>query len=123
MWEVEFTDEFEQWWCSLSEDEQVDIAACVGLIEEQGPQLGYPYSSGIKNSKHSRMRELRIQHDGKPIRVLYIFDPRRIAILLIGGDKTGQSRWYEKYISIADKLYDDHIAQLQSEGYEDDKEF
>ena len=67
--------------------------------------LGYPFSSGIQESKHSHMRELRVQHAGRPYRVLYAFDPRRVAILLIGGDKTGDDRWYENYVPLADKIY------------------
>ena len=83
-WEVEYTDEFEDWWESLSEGEQEDISASVQLLEETGPNLGFPHSSGISDSKHSHMRELRTQHSGKPYRTLYAFDPRRNAILLIG---------------------------------------
>jgi len=62
------------------------------------------------------MRELRIQHRGRPYRVLYAFDPRRTAILLLGGDKTGDDRWYERYIPRADDLYDEHLAELRREG-------
>jgi hypothetical protein len=62
------------------------------------------------------MRELRTQHDGRPYRTLYAFDPRRAAILLIAGDKTGQDRWYEENVPKADKLYDDHLATLEKEG-------
>jgi len=62
------------------------------------------------------MRELRIQHSGKPYRVLYAFDPRRVAILLLGGTKAGDDRWYEKYIPEADALYDSHLEELRSEG-------
>jgi hypothetical protein len=62
------------------------------------------------------MRELRIQHEGRPYRVLYAFDPRRSAILLIGGDKTGNDRWYDEYIPAADGIYDEHIAALKKEG-------
>ena len=62
------------------------------------------------------MRELRTQHDGKPFRTLYAFDPRRSAILLIGGDKTGDGRWYDVHVPIADGLYDKHLEQLQKEG-------
>jgi hypothetical protein len=61
------------------------------------------------------MRELRTQHDGRPYRTLYAFDPRRCAILLIGGDKTGNKRWYYEYVPIADQLYDDHIGTLKDE--------
>jgi hypothetical protein len=78
-WEVEYTDEFGAWWFSLDEDEQIDIDAVVGLLEERGPHLPYPYGSDVKGSKYSTMRELRIQHKGKPYRILYAFDPRRAA--------------------------------------------
>lgn len=118
-WEVEHTDEFEEWWDSLSEDEQESVAASVQLLEECGPRLPFPYSSGINGSKHSHMRELRTQHDGRPLRTLYAFDPRRAAILLLGGDKTGNDRWYEENIPIADRLYDEHLEQLRLEGLQD----
>lgn len=114
--EVEVTDEFEAWWDDLSEDEQESVAASVQLLEMKGPQLPFPYSSGIGGSRHSHMRELRIQHGGEPYRVLYAFDPRRMAILLLGGCKTGDDRWYQREISRADKLYDEHLAQLRKEG-------
>ncbi len=116
MWEVEYVDEFEIWWNGLSEGEQDDVAACVGLLEEKGPSLPFPYSSGIEGSRHNHMRELRIQHAGNPYRVLYAFDPKRTAILLLGGNKTGNNRWYEEVVPVADKLYDKHIARLKKEG-------
>ena len=62
------------------------------------------------------MRELRVQSSGNPIRIFYAFDPRRVAILLIGGDKTGSNRFYDEYIPIADRLYDEHIEQISKEG-------
>jgi hypothetical protein len=120
MWNVEFTDEFEEWWLSLTEREQIDIDACVRLLEAAGPNLKHPYSSGINGSKHGHMRELRIQHAGEPYRVLYAFDPTRTAILLVGGNKTGDDRWYEKFIPEADNLYDEHIATLKKEGLIDE---
>jgi len=115
-WEIEYTDEFGEWWGTLSETEQVDIAAVVELLAQKGPQLPSPHSSGINGSKHSHMRELRIQHAGRPYRTLYAFDPRRMAILLIGGDKTGNDRWYDENIPIADKLYDAHLELLKKEA-------
>lgn len=117
MWEVEYTDEFGLWWEKLTEAEQIDIDASVRMLEHYGPNLKYPHTSGINGSKHDHMRELRIQHKGKPFRVLYAFDPRRMAILLIGGDKTGNNRWYEIYVPIADSLYDEHIEILKEEVY------
>jgi len=120
-WNVEYTDEFGAWWEKLSEAEQESVAYSVGLLEALGPNLGHPHSSGIKGSKHSHMRELRIQHQGEPYRVLYAFDPLRNAILLIGGNKTGDGRWYERFAPVADRLYDDHLEALIKEGLRDGK--
>ena len=115
-WQVEYTDEFGEWWHGVSADQQEALVARVELLMEHGPDLPYPYSSGVKSSRHGNMRELRIQSGGKPIRVLYAFDPRRSAILLIGGDKTGQERFYEIFVPIADALYDTHLEELRKEG-------
>lgn len=115
MWEVEFTDEFEGWWSDLSEDEQDTIAAGVNRLTARGPHLKFPLSSGITTSRHSHMRELRVQHAGEPYRVLYAFDSRRCAILLIGGNKSGDDRWYEKVVPIADRLYDEHLREIGEE--------
>lgn len=118
---VEYTDEFESWWNTLTEGEQVSIAASVQLLETLGTNLPFPHSSGIQQSRHGHMRELRTQHGATPLRTLYAFDPRRAAILLIGGDKTGDNRWYEKYVPIADDLYDTHLLSLLKEGLIDGK--
>lgn len=115
-WEVEYTDELGEWWGDLTEAEQESIDSSVRLLEEKGPNLGFPHTSGIEGSKHTHMRELRVQHDGRPYRILYAFDPRRCAILLLGGDKTGDDRWYDVHVPIADKLYDTHIETLRKEG-------
>ena len=116
IWNVEYTDEFGQWWDALTEAEQESVDVSVRLLEEMGPQLPFPHSSGVKASKHGQMRELRIQHAGRPYRILYAFDPRRAAILLIGGDKTGNKRWYEVYVPLADRLYDEHLNELEQEA-------
>ena len=116
MWEVEYTGEFESWWNSLDEAQQESLAASIGLIEQLGPQLPRPHSDTVKGSRHGNMKELRTQHKGSPIRTLYAFDPRRMAILLIGGDKTGDGRFYERMVPKADELYDDHLAELKKEG-------
>jgi hypothetical protein len=101
---------------ALDEGEQDSIDRVVGLLEEKGTGLGRPYSTRIETSKHGQMRELRIQHQGQPYRVLYAFDPRRAAILLLGGNKTGDDRWYEVFVPRADKLFDEHLAALRKEG-------
>lgn len=116
LWEVEYTDEFEAWWSCLTIEEQESVTASVELLENFGTNLKFAHSSGINGSRHGHMRELRTQHQGRPFRTLYAFDPRRSAVLLIAGDKTGDGRWYDTHIPIADKLYDEHLEQLKREG-------
>ena len=116
LWEVEYTDEFGQWWQGLSVGQQNSVAARVELLVEYGPKLPYPYSSDIRGSRHGVMRELRAQSGGRPLRVFYAFDPRRTSILLIGGDKTGNDRFYKEYVPVADDLYDEHLDELRKEG-------
>lgn len=116
-WDVEVTNEFIDWFEGLSEAQQKVVGDAIEQLEREGPTLKHPMSSGIKGSRHSKMRELRIQHRGRPLRVLYVFDPRRVAILLLGGDKTGDDRWYEQNIPIADDLYDFYLRELEEEGF------
>ena len=113
-WTVEYTDEFEAWWIDLAEEVQDDIDRVVMLLEEHGPTLGFPYSSDIKGARFA-MRELRIQSGGRPIRVLYAFDPVRSALLLLGGDKTGNERWYEENVPRAERLFAEHLKELEQE--------
>ena len=115
-WSVEYTQEFNGWWETLTDEQQAAVAAGVDLLAEKGPGLRYPRSSGVIGSRHSHMRELRIQASGATVRVFYAFDPLRSAILLIGGDKTGNDRFYEEYTPLADRLYDEHLAELRQEG-------
>lgn len=115
-WQVEGVDEFATWFLDLSDDEQVDVGRVVELLVEHGPSLPFPFSSGIGGSRHRHMRELRIQHRGRPYRVLYAFDPRRAAILLLGGDKTGNNRWYDENVPLADDRYEDYLREIEKEG-------
>ena len=116
MWEVDFTDEFGNWWETLTEDEQEALAVSVKLLQVLGPPLGRPHADTVKQSKHKNMKELRTQTHGQPIRTFYAFDPHRHAILLMGGNKTGDKRFYERMISVADRLLDEHLQELQNEG-------
>lgn len=105
LYDVEVTDEFREWWSGLSVIEQDRVARMADRLVADGWELGYPHSSKILSSRHGNMRELRIR--GRiPLRVFYAFDPRRSAILLIGGDKSGNPRFYEEYVPVADRLYD-----------------
>lgn len=114
-YEVEFTDEFQQWYLTLDQATQDSIDAVVTLLEERGTTLPSQYSSAINGSRYGHMRELKVQHKGKPYRILYAFDPRRVAVLLLGGNKTGNDRWYEENVPKADKLYDELLNELKDE--------
>lgn len=115
-WIVEVTDEFGDWFQASDNAVQDEIDRIVGLLEAKGPQLPFPFSSGVARSRHAHMRELRVQSGGEPYRIFYAFDPRRTAILLIGGCKTGDDRFYETMIPVADTLYDVHIEEIRKEG-------
>lgn len=78
--------------------------------------LGRPQVDSIQSSKHHNMKELRVQHAGEPYRILFIFDPRRAAVLLIGGTKAGNERWYEEFVPLADAIYDRYLDELRTEG-------
>lgn len=112
MVEVEGTDEFESWFLALSETEALAVARVVGLLEEKGVALGFPYSSEIKGSQ--ALRELRVQSGGHPLRVFYAFDLPR-AVLLLGGDKTGDDRFYETFVPHAEQIWREYLASLQKE--------
>jgi hypothetical protein len=115
-WEVEFTEEFERWWRTLTERQQDGVAKSVGLLADLGPSLDYPHSTKVTSSRHAQMRERRTQSGGRPLRTLYAFDPLRVAVLLIGGDKTGDVRWYPKFVPVADQIYEAHLKELRREG-------
>jgi hypothetical protein len=108
--EVLTTDEFERWFLELSEKEQDAVDRYIGLLAEKGVTLGHPYSSTIIGSKLP-LRELRVQAKGKPIRAIYAFDPERNAVMLIGGDKTGDDRFYERIIPQAERIFREYLAE------------
>lgn len=114
---VEMSDEFEAWFKSLKEAERIEVLADLKVLGAEGVALGYPLSSKILQSRHRAMRELRSQVFGRPFRELYHFDPRRVAYVCIGGEKTGdEKQWYRTNVPIADKVYSRHLAQLATKG-------
>ncbi len=116
MWDVEYTDEFEAWWHMLTDSQQEALDDRVTLLSEVGPSLKRPVVGEITTSRHTNMKELRTSRDGA-LRVLFAFDPRRHAILLLGGDKSGQwKQWYQWAIPEADDLYDTYLDELKEEG-------
>lgn len=115
-WDVETTEEWTGWWQTLAAPIQDEVAAVVGLLRAVGPSLPFPHSSSIRGSRVTHLRELRIQAGGKPIRTLYAFDPRRVAVLLVGGDKTGDARWYRRAVPRAERLYLRHLERIRQDG-------
>jgi hypothetical protein len=114
-WEVEYTDQFGQWHRELNERSRDWVVAAVEILEEQGPGLGRPFVDSVEGSRHANMKELRPR--GGSLRILFAFDPCRMAILLIGGDKTNRwQAWYREFIPVADRLYDEHLETLETEG-------
>ncbi|HEY0308930.1 MAG TPA: type II toxin-antitoxin system RelE/ParE family toxin [Acidobacteriaceae bacterium] len=109
--EVLVTAEFKGWWEGLSEEEQTSVAIVIELLEDFGVTLKFPHSSSITTSQ--KLRELRIQHAGQPYRVLYAFDPQRNAVLLLGGNKTGDDRWYEKNVTKAEKIFAAYLEETR----------
>lgn len=110
-WQVKALEEFSVWFDGLGKIQRKAVLYSLNLLKGRGPRLGFPYSSGIRGSRHKHMRELRVQSGGKPLRIFYAYDPLRTAILLIGGDKSGVKNFYEKYVPLADKLYDRHLTE------------
>lgn len=111
-WDVEYTDAFQAWWEGLRQGERESVDTTICMLVKRGPALPSPYSSKVVRSRFGNLRELRTQHRGRPYRVLYAFDPRRVAVLLLGGDKTGHDRWYEQNVPRAEILYRLHLVQL-----------
>jgi hypothetical protein len=108
-------DEFRDWYLSLEIEAQESIDRVVGLLEVMGVRLGHPYSTAIAGSSIA-MRELRVQSSGEPYRILYVFDPARQAVLLLGGNKVGKgNRWYESAIRIAERLYAEYLKDVGGE--------
>lgn len=113
-WSVLAHSEFENWLLALEKSTRNELLASFALLEEFGPTLGRPRVDSVKGSKYPNMKELRVQHKGKPWRVLFAFDPKRSAILLIGGNKGGDQRWYKTNIPIADRRFEQHLNNLET---------
>lgn len=117
MVEVIGTDEFRAWYNGLTEKQQDQVIAHVDMLAEQGVALPFPYSSAIEGAQIA-LRELRIQAGGHPLRVFYVFDPARQAVLLVAGDKTGQSdkRFYAAMVPAAERIYTEYLKETDQTG-------
>lgn len=112
MVEVLGTAEFEEWFLELSRGDARAVARGVGLLQAKGLALGFPYSSALEGSRHA-LRELRVQSSGRPLRIVYAFDPRRQAVLILGGDKTGDDRFYARAIPKAESIWEESLQGIR----------
>jgi hypothetical protein len=112
-WIIIFHPAFRDWLYEQSEDVQDSILAGLGLLKQEGPLLGRPYVDTLQGSQYPNLKELRVQHAGEPWRILFAFDPIRQAIVLVGGNKTGDKQWYKKNIPIAEERFTKHLETLE----------
>jgi hypothetical protein len=113
-WAVDFHKEFKPEFDRYSKAVKMELAARIVRLKEAGPLLGRPSVDTLMGSRHANMKELRFVADGGVWRVAFAFDPRRRAILLVGGDKAGvaKDRFYENLIAVADRRFQQHLDDL-----------
>lgn len=113
-WNVVTVTYFDNWVLGLDESEQRDVLAAIFVLEQFGPALGRPYVDSLKGGDKIRnLKELRVQHKGKPFRIFFAFDPLRQAVMLCGGDKTGEKQFYKTMIPIAEREFLDYLQGLE----------
>ncbi len=113
MYQIIFTDTFRDWLDNLTPIERDKVMASIGLLRQYGHQLNRPYADTITGSGITNLKELRTQISGKPYRSFFVFDPLRQAVLLCGGDKTGDKRFYKRMIPLAESVYSEYLKQLK----------
>jgi hypothetical protein len=114
-WTVLLDPDFEAWLRTQDAPLRQSIAAHAKLLQTVGPSLGRPYADTLKGASLPNLKELRVQHQGEPWRVLFVFDPKRRAVLLVGGNKQGDRRWYRTAIRLAEQRYQRHLATLEND--------
>ena len=114
MWEVITSPEFNEWFVGLAVAPQDRILAGLQLLAERGPGLGRPHADTLKGSAVLNLKELRVQVEGDPYRVFFAFDPVRRAVVLCGGDKAGDKRFYKRMIPLAEAIFFRHLRGLES---------
>ena len=115
-WNVIFDPDFRVWFYEQESGFQDEAFAVIKVLEESGPMLGRPRVDTLKGSSVNNLKELRVQYQGEPWRILFVFDPTRQAILLVGGNKTGNSRWYKENIPLAEIRYERYLEALEEEN-------
>lgn len=115
MWSIDRTGQIAEWLKTLDEDAKEAVFKNLLVLQEIGPSLGRPHVDSIKESRHKNMKELRIQNRQRLFRIFFAFDLDRKAILLVGGDKRGDKRFYERMVPLADTLLDKHLDKWRKQ--------
>ena len=110
-WTVIFSEQYEAWFDSLPQKDQVAITTDLHVLSKIGPTLGRPHVDHVKGSRHTNMKELRTRVSGHVYRSFFAFDPKRQAVLLNGGDKKGkdQRKFYQRLIAEADEILTEYL--------------
>ena len=115
VWEIEAAYQFKVWCEGLNAADDDAVSEAIGMLEQDAPGLGRPLVDTLTGSRLANLMELRPKRNG--IRILFVLDPRRAAILLLGGSKTNDWRgWYARNIPIAEQVYAEHLEELRKEG-------
>jgi hypothetical protein len=113
VWSIDRSDECADWIKGLDLDAKEAIYKSLLILRTVGPSLGRPHVDSVAGSRYPNMKELRVQNRQRLFRILFAFDPRRVAVLLAGGDKRGDKRFYQRMIPLADSLYERHLKELE----------
>ncbi len=116
-WEIRVTDEWLAWFRTVDRAPQALISEAIDRLADAGPNLGRPLVDRVKTSRVHNLKELRPASTGRSeVRILFVFDPWRSAILLVGGDKSGRwAEWYRVVIPEAERLYQDYLDERRRE--------
>lgn len=120
-WTIIYRPRYSVWFKKCGEQLQNEILAHLEVLKTLGPNLGRPRVDHIKGSKHQNMKELRIQHKGDPVRILFAFDPARRAVLCLGGAKTGDKDWYRHHLPLADREFTAHLEEMTKDKNKKEK--
>ena len=117
MWEVVLLDEVSEWFLGLDGTTAELVAAAIDLLAAEGPTLGRPVVDRVKGSARHNMKELRPGSTGRTeVRILFVFDPERKAVLIVAGDKSGRWKdWYRNNIPVAEARYEQWLAGDRAE--------
>ncbi|MDR3613056.1 MAG: type II toxin-antitoxin system RelE/ParE family toxin [Candidatus Obscuribacterales bacterium] len=110
-YELVLINDFATWLDEQDEERRIKVLGHLDLLEERGPLLGRPYVDTLKGSKIANLKELRVQHKSEPIRILFAFDPKQQAVIILGGSKQGDKRWYDTNIPLAETLFSEYLEK------------